>query len=185
MLFSSVLLALSAASLAFATPLESRAAPDYTVKISSTSNFCLILPRKAGMTVGDSESSRAQMQSFCSPSGKTSSAQGSLPSNFWSKVTYKTGTGKNGKKYKQLTGRLTGGWSHLNWKDGGGQYDSNGGAGGKGNPSGSVCSGDYPIYVELVEPDVKRACIRCCQDKADCITTKDTAGCPAVIPGTY
>ncbi|KAG8717351.1 hypothetical protein FRC08_007637 [Ceratobasidium sp. 394] len=100
MLFSSVLLAL-AASVAVASPLESRATPDYTVKVDSTSSFCLILPRKAGTTIGDSESSRGQMQSFCSPSGKTSSAQGALPANFWKKVTYKTGTGKNGKKYKQ------------------------------------------------------------------------------------
>ncbi|KAG8772347.1 hypothetical protein FRC12_003114 [Ceratobasidium sp. 428] len=185
MLFSSVLVALSAASLAFASPLESRAAADYTVKVDSTTSFCLILPRKAGQTVGDSESSRGQMQSFCSAGGKTSSLQGTVPSNFWKKVTYKTGTGKNGKKYKQLTGTLNSGWKQLNWNDGGGQYDSNGGAGSKGNPSGSVCSGDYPIYVELVEPDVRRACIRCCQDKADCPTNKDTAGCPAVIPGTY
>ncbi|KAG9107165.1 hypothetical protein FRC07_008681 [Ceratobasidium sp. 392] len=185
MLFSSVLLALSAASLAFATPLESRAAPDYTVKVNSPGDFCLILPRKAGTTIGDSENSKGQMQSFCSKAGRTSDAQGLLPEKFWDKVWYKEGTGKNGKKYKQLTGSLTGGWKQLNWKDGGGQYDSNGGAGSKGNPQGSVCDGDYPIYVELVEPDVKRACIRCCQDKADCPTNKDTAGCPAVIPGSY
>ncbi|KAG9119770.1 hypothetical protein FRC07_005039 [Ceratobasidium sp. 392] len=181
MLFSSVLLALSAASLAFATPLESRAEPAYTVKINGANDFCMIMPRKSGTTIGDSESSRGQMQSFCS---NPSSGQGKLPSNFWSKVTYKTGTGKNGKKYKQLTGRINS-WSHLKSNDGGGQYDSNGGAGSKGNPSGSVCSGAYPIYVEIVEPDAKRACIRCCQDKADCPTNKDTAGCPAVIPGTY
>ncbi|KAG8723368.1 hypothetical protein FRC12_018795 [Ceratobasidium sp. 428] len=185
MLFSSVLLALSAASLAFASPLEPRAAGDYTVAVNSANSVCLILPRKAGQTVGDSESSRGQMRSFCSASAKTSSLQGDLPSNFWKRSSYKTGTGKNGKKYKQVTGIMNSGWKQLNWNDGGGQYDSNGGAGGKGNPSGSVCGGSYPIYVEIVEPDVRRACIRCCQDKADCPTNKDTAGCPAVIPGTY
>ncbi|KAG8720083.1 hypothetical protein FRC09_010126 [Ceratobasidium sp. 395] len=141
MLFSSVFVALSAASLAFASPLESRAAPDYTVKVASASSFCLILPRKAGQTIGDSESSRGQMQSFCTSSGKTSSSQGSLPSNFAKKATYKTGKGKNGKPYVQVTGTMNSGWKQLNWNDGGGQYDSNGGAGGKGNPSGSVCSG--------------------------------------------
>ncbi|KAG8789030.1 hypothetical protein FRC12_013979 [Ceratobasidium sp. 428] len=188
MLFSTIFLAFSAASLSFATPFESRATtapPNYTVKVDSTTKFCLILPRDAKTTIGASESSKSKMKSFCSPAGRTSDLQGELPKNFWKKVTYKTGTGKNGKKWKQLTGTLTGGWSHLNWKDGGGQYDSNGGAGSKGNPSGSVCSKDYPIYVELVEPDVKRACIRCCQDKADCPTNKDTQGCPKVIPGIY
>lgn len=43
----------------------------------------------------------------------------------------------------------------------------------------------YNHYVELVEPDVGRACIRCCQNPSDCPLTRDTAGCPAVIPGTY
>ncbi|QRV98236.1 allergen protein [Ceratobasidium sp. AG-Ba] len=183
MLFSSVVLALSAASMAFASPLEPRAEAGYTVRINSASDYCLIMPRKAGTTIGDSESSRSQMQSFCT---NPVSGQGQLPKNYFTKVAYKTGTGKNGKKWKQrklFTGRTIN-WSHLKSNDGGGQYDSNGGAGGRGNPSGSVCEG-YPIYVEIVEPDVKRACIRCCQDKADCPTNKDTAGCPSVIPGTY
>lgn len=96
------------------------------------------------------------------------------------------------------------GFSQLNNDDGGGQYDSSGGAGGRGNPAGSVCSGyvqfsvaemklaltvpfndRYAHYVQIIEPDVSRACIRCCQHTKDCPTNKDTAGCPAVIPGTY
>ena len=36
----------------------------------------------------------------------------------------------------------------LNPNDAGGQYDSSGGAGGKGNPQGSVCEG-YNHYVEV------------------------------------
>ena len=60
--------------------------------------------------------------------------------------------------------------------------------------------------MELLEPAGPRACIRCCQDPADCPTDKgklpqvdyclfsfffewrsfsDTDGCPAVIPGNY
>lgn len=38
--------------------------------------------------------------------------------------------------------------SRLNPQDSGGQYDSSGGAGGKGNPQGSVCLG-YNHYVEV------------------------------------
>ena len=94
--------------------------------------------------------------------------------------------------------------SRLNPSDAGGQYDSSGGAGGKGNPQGSQCLG-YKHYVELVEPAGPRACIRCCDDPRDCPTNKgmwiyalpnvlgrgadsrssDTQGCPNVIPGNY
>jgi len=82
--------------------------------------------------------------------------------------------------------------SRLNPNDGGGQYDSSGGAGGEGNPAGSQCLGyhftallvivtvvanmghRYNHYVELVEPADKRACIKCCDDPADCPLNKGT-----------
>ena len=59
--------------------------------------------------------------------------------------------------------------SRLNPNDAGGQYDSSGGVGGKGNPQDSQCLG-YNHYVELVEPAGPRACIKCCDDPADCPT---------------
>jgi hypothetical protein len=82
--------------------------------------------------------------------------------------------------------------SRLNPNDAGGQYDSSGGAGGRGNPQGSICLGcdfmtfvnfnvwanlkdfvfSYKHYVELVEPAGPRACIKCCDDPADCPTNK-------------
>ena len=70
--------------------------------------------------------------------------------------------------------------SRLNPNDAGGQYDSSGGAGGKGNPQGSQCLGNpqgsqclgYKHYVELVEPAGPRACIKCCDDPADCPTNQ-------------
>ncbi|KAF8608158.1 hypothetical protein BDV93DRAFT_466432 [Ceratobasidium sp. AG-I] len=182
MLFSSVFVVLSA-TLALASPLVPRAAPDNTVLVSSTTKFCMIMPRKAHTTIGNSESP-GQMRSYCSASARTSNAQGLFPAKFWTKVTYKSGTGKTGKKYVQLTGRIMKGFSQLVDSDGGGQYDSSGGAGGKGNPQGSVCTG-YAHYVQIVEPDVSRACIRCCQDTKDCRLDKDTSGCPVVVPGTY
>ena len=61
--------------------------------------------------------------------------------------------------------------SRLNPNDAGGQYDSSGGVGGKGNPQGSQCLG-YNHYVELVEPAGPRACIKCCDDPRDCPTNK-------------
>jgi len=184
----SVYLALALSAVAvLASPFESieaRAAADNTVKINSASKFCMIMPRKAHTDIGDSEHPGG-MRSYCSASAKTSSLQGTLPSNFWKNVAYKKGTGKKGNAYVQLTGCINAkGFSQLNAKDGGGQYDSSGGAGGKGNPKNSVCTG-YNHYVEIVEPGDNRACIRCCKDAVDCPTNKDTSGCPAVIPGKY
>jgi hypothetical protein len=45
-----------------------------------------------------------------------------------------------------VTGRIMKGFSQLVDSDGGGQYDSSGGAGGKGNPQGSVCTGCVLTY---------------------------------------
>ncbi|CCO32954.1 hypothetical protein RSOLAG1IB_05776 [Rhizoctonia solani AG-1 IB] len=180
MLFSAVLLTLSA-TLAFASPLEPRAAPGNTVQIDSASKYCMIMPRQPHTNIGDSES-EGKMQSYCSASAQSDKSQGLLPDDFWKKVTYTTGTGKGA--WVQLTGCIKKGFSQLNDNDGGGQYDSSGGAGGAGNPRGSKCKG-YNHYVEIVEPDVGRACIRCCQQYDDCPLDKDTSGCPAVIPGAY
>ncbi|KAF8756650.1 hypothetical protein RHS01_04496 [Rhizoctonia solani] len=180
MLFSTALLAASAA-LAFASPLEPRAAPDntlLTVHITNRlSNHASSCPHEYWRL-----ESEGQMQSYCSTSAHSHDSQGYLPDDFWTKVTYKKGKGKG--DWVQLTGCIKKGFSQLNDNDGGGQYDSSGGDGGAGNPRGSKCK-NYNHYVEIVEPDVGRACIRCCKEYSDCPLDKDTAGCPAVVPGTY
>ncbi|KAH7334665.1 hypothetical protein B0J17DRAFT_617735 [Rhizoctonia solani] len=181
MLFSAVIL-FACTTIGLASPLQPRAAPDNTVLIRSESDYCLIMPREPGVTVGDSESP-GKMQAFCSPSARTDQSQGELPGNFWRNVNYATGTGSGGQQWVQLTGCINL-FPQLNPNDGGGQYDSSGGDGGRGNPEGSVCVG-YNHYVELLEPSTGRACIRCCQDTNDCPLSMDTSGCPAVIPGTY
>lgn len=100
------------------------------------------------------------MKTYCTPAGRYDSQQGQLPADFWSNVEFKTGTSSSGGRFAQrmlhylvvvyvLTERLylvTGcirpsHLSRLNPGDGGGQYDSSGGAGGRGNPEGSVCLG--------------------------------------------
>jgi len=152
------------------------------------------------------------MKTYCSPAGRYSTQQGQLPPDFWRNVEFKTGKGAKGGRYAQrelypdlvslyyicdplrwlipiLRFTVTGcirpeKLSRLNPNDAGGQYDSSGGAGGHGNPQGSICLG-YNHYVELVEPRGPRACIKCCDDPADCPTNKDTQGCPNVIPGNY
>ncbi|KAG8892004.1 hypothetical protein FRC00_012836 [Tulasnella sp. 408] len=162
--------------------LEARAAANNIVKITSTTDYCMIVPKDKHTNIGDSEHPGG-MTTYCSK--PTDPSQGTFPANFWTKVTLKKAKGKNGKDFVQLTGCINpSSVDRLNANDGGGQYDSNGGAGGKGNPQGSQCTG-YASYVELIEPDIKRACIRCCQDTADCPTNKDTQGCSSVIPGTY
>ncbi|KAF9029693.1 hypothetical protein BDZ89DRAFT_950364 [Hymenopellis radicata] len=175
---------LSATSSSYAGP---SAAPDNIVDVTSVDKFCLIVPRTAHTSIGDSEHPGG-MQTYCSPHGHTDPKQGYLPADFWreGQVAFKSATGKNGKRYTQLTGCINSNkLDRLVPSDAGGQYDSSGGSKGQGNPQGSVCLG-YNHYVELVEPRGPRACIRCCDDPADCPTNKGThCGCPRVIDGNY
>ncbi|KAJ7910483.1 hypothetical protein B0H13DRAFT_2012173 [Mycena leptocephala] len=186
---SASLLVLSSLAVVLASPagldtLQSRAAVDNIVYVTDANKFCMIMPRDPHTNIGDSEHPGG-MKTYCSPAGRYDTAQGQLPDQFWSNVAFKSGAGKNGGRYAQLTGCIRPELlSRLNPNDGGGQYDSSGGAGGLGNPQGSVCLG-YNHYVELVEPAGPRACIKCCDDPADCPTNKDTQGCPAVIQGNY
>ncbi|KAF7368793.1 Allergen protein [Mycena venus] len=187
----SAILLLSVLSAVLASPtglgaLRSRAAADNTVSVNSADNFCMIMPRTPHTNIGDSEQTGG-MQAYCSASGHTDSSQGLIPDGFWrnGNVAFETGSGKNGGRYAQLTGCIDPGLlDRLNPGDGGGQYDSSGGVGGRGNPQGSACLG-FNHYVELVEPGGNRACIKCCDDPVDCPTNMDTQGCPAVIPGNY
>ncbi|KAF8599503.1 hypothetical protein BDV93DRAFT_526032 [Ceratobasidium sp. AG-I] len=147
------------------------AAADNTVYVTDANKYCIIVPRKAHTDIGDSETPGG-MQTYCSAAGHYDASQGTLPSNFWSNIAFKSGTGKNGKRLAQITGCIRASTlDRLNTNDGGGQYDSSGGAGGQGNPQGSVCLG-YKHYVELIEPADNRACIRCCDDPADCPLNK-------------
>ncbi|KAG6916209.1 hypothetical protein DXG01_007839 [Tephrocybe rancida] len=117
------------------------------------------MPRYAHTNIGDSEYPGG-MKTYCSPAGRYSSQQGQLPAQFWRNVEFKTGKGKNGGRYAQrepiphiynmlemlrpvsVTGCINPSLlSRLNPNDGGGQYDSSGGAGGNGNPAGSKCLG--------------------------------------------
>ncbi|KAF7368805.1 Allergen protein [Mycena venus] len=185
----SAVLLLSVLSAVLASPagldaLQPRAAADNTVSVKSADNFCMIMPRNPHTNIGDSEHPGG-MKTYCSASGHFDPSQGLIPGGFWRNVAFKTGSGKKGGRYAQLTGCIhPEAVDRLNPRDSGGQYDSSGGAGGRGNPQGSACLG-YNHYVELVEPAGPRACIKCCDDPADCPTNKDTQGCPAVIPGNY
>ncbi|KAG8949767.1 hypothetical protein FRC04_008307 [Tulasnella sp. 424] len=159
-----------------------RAAADNIVAINSESDYCMVFPNTPNTNIGDSEFPGGT-QTFCT--NPTDPSQGTIPPGFFTNVAYVEGTGVSGQPYVQLTGTINPTViQNLNPADAGGQYDSNGGADGRGNPAGSQCIG-YTSYVELIEPAGPRACIRCCMDPDDCPVTMDTSGCPNVIPGQY
>ncbi|KAF9531440.1 hypothetical protein CPB83DRAFT_849026 [Crepidotus variabilis] len=158
------------------------ASPTNSVILNSAQQYCLIVPKDPHTDIGDSEYPGGTT-TYCSPAGHTSPDQGIIPDAFWTNVTYMSGT-KEGR-FAQLTGCINPSvLDRINGNDAGGQYDSSGGPTGTGNPVGSVCTG-YNHYVELIEPAGPRACIRCCDDPADCPTHQDKTGCPNVIPGNY
>ncbi|PKI83122.1 hypothetical protein MVES1_002884 [Malassezia vespertilionis] len=168
--------ALGMAAAVSAAPNARRASPDNQVWVTNVKDHCLILP-KHKESIGDSERPGGT-RSFCTK--PYDGSQGQLNSDFWTEVHF-----KKTSKYVQLTGCINPKvQSTLKLHDDGGQYDSNGGDGGKGNPRNSVCLG-YAAYVELVEPSNRHACIRCCHNPKDCNVNNDEDGCEAVIPGKY
>ena len=174
----SAALALGLVSVVSAAPQElaRRTSPSNQVWVTSASDHCLILP-KSKESIGDSERPGGT-RSFCTK--PYSSEQGKINSGFWTEVHF-----RKTDKFAQLTGCINPHvQSTLRANDDGGQYDSNGGDGGKGNPRNSVCLG-YASYVEIVEPKDRRACIRCCHNPSDCNIWNDEDGCESVIPGKY
>ncbi|KAG8875480.1 hypothetical protein FRB97_005071 [Tulasnella sp. 331] len=163
----------------------SQVAANNVVYINSATDYCMIVPSTPATNIGDSERPGGE-QTFCT-NPYDPSLQGTFPSDFFQagKAAYVAGSGVNGQPFVQLTGCINvGSIDRLNAADFGGQYDSNGGEGGMGNPQGSACLG-FQFYVELMEPAANRACLKCCDDPADCPVTMDTDGCQAVIPGNY
>jgi hypothetical protein len=113
------------------------ATPALTVHINNKSDYCFILPKQR-QTIGDAERPNG-MRSYCtSPTG----GQGSLPAGMFTKGGPHIKTGMGRGKYKQITGCFNPKKvPTLIPSDGGGQVDSNGGAGGRGNPANSACAG--------------------------------------------
>ncbi|KAG0144986.1 hypothetical protein CROQUDRAFT_659303 [Cronartium quercuum f. sp. fusiforme G11] len=150
-----------------------------TVDITDENNFCLVVPKKAYTTIGDSENPDG-MTVWCR-GVKTPGSSGTFPSNFWTHVEVKSPQ----QDVIQMTGCIdVYSTDRFRPDDSGGQYDSHGGDGKGGNPPGSKCM-QYQHYVEMIEPSSKRACIRCCKNADDCDVKHDTSGCLKIIPGNY
>lgn len=151
------------------------------VNIGSKTDFCLVVPKDYQTTIGDSEYEGGETV-WCDARGtQTPGATGTFQGDFWKQV--EISSPKDG--VIQMTGCINvSTCDRLVPSDGGGQYDSNGGDGGRGNPAGSYCA-NYHSYVQLIEPSANRACLRCCANPNDCDLSQDTSGCPTVVPGNY
>ncbi|KAI7944619.1 hypothetical protein MJO28_010314 [Puccinia striiformis f. sp. tritici] len=159
----------------------SRQDENLQVKIGTKDDFCLVVPKDQFTNIGDSERPGGEAVWCQDSNSKTSPSAGVFNGKFWTDV--EISTPKDG--VIQMTGCINvNTCDRLNPNDAGGQYDSNGGADGRGNPANSYCA-NYHTYVQLIEPAGNRACIRCCQNAADCNLSNDERGCPIVVPGNY
>lgn len=140
----------------------------HRVKINSSNDFCLLLPKPFGGNIANNEDNAV---SFCqNPSG----SQRAFPSGFIKAATYK----KSPRNYVQVTGCINRSKYGLSKNDQGGQLDYNA-------PKGAQCAG-YPYWVEQIEPANNRFCIRCCMNTNDCPQTMDEDGCTSLMPdGVY
>ncbi|KAG0045095.1 hypothetical protein BGZ83_009654 [Gryganskiella cystojenkinii] len=150
---------------------RSLATPGRTIALISATKYCLMLPRKFGGNIADSEGTAI---SFCNKAIPTAPGAKILPSGFIRSVHF---VHNQRKKYVQITGRIDRKKYGLSKNDDGGQYDMNA-------PHGSLCAG-YAKYVQLVEPNEQIYCLRCCTSSKDCPTGQSTKGCKAVIGGDY
>ncbi|KAG0329939.1 hypothetical protein BG004_002217 [Podila humilis] len=139
------------------------------IAVTSTDQYCLMLPSKPGQTISDSESSAV---SFCNKPVSNAPNARSFPTGFIKSVHFVQNTSKG---YVQITGRFDRSKYSLPASDGGGQYDTKA-------PVGASCEG-YSSFVELVEPDEEIYCLRCCKNKTDCPVNKSTYGCKAILGG--
>jgi len=157
------------------------------------------MPKTPGETIAASE---ATAIAFCN---NTASAPGAkaLPEGFIKSTHFLSGTGQG--NYVQYTGAIDPAKYSLSTTDGGGQYDDHVShfsctqkffgfkffltilsmsLQGNGKPLNSSCIG-YPYFVGLIEPDVSRYCVRCCDVYADCNAGRSEYGCARIVPGDF
>uniref|UniRef100_A0A1D1XWN7 Sodium-dependent neutral amino acid transporter B(0)AT1 n=1 Tax=Anthurium amnicola TaxID=1678845 RepID=A0A1D1XWN7_9ARAE len=147
--------------------------PGLVATVENQDTFCTFLPKEAGGNIGDSESDAF---AFCTQANLANAPGGHvLPDGFITSAHF-----LQKDSYVQVTGTINPDAYSLSASDGGGQYDNSG----SGSPPGASCA-NYKKFVNLVEPDAKRFCIRCCNDESDCNTGESTEGCETIIPGDY
>ncbi|KAF9283895.1 hypothetical protein BGZ68_005045 [Mortierella alpina] len=142
--------------------LHTEAVTSNVVRIDPKSNLiCLILPPR-GKLVGPTETEGLV---HC-----TDGKPRLLPSNFFVAKKFLVT-----KDYVQAWGLMNDNSVGLLKKDGGGQYDTH-------MDSGHNTAVGYPAFVELLEPDTGRWCIRFCHEKGPhCNYGKSTYGCEGAL----
>jgi len=171
---SAILFVLAAVASTNAAVLR-RAAPTggLNVTVESVDLFCSFLPKAPGGDIGASESDAVPFCTVANPPNAPGAQ--AFPAGF-----IKTAYFNSTDSYVQVTGKIDPAAYQLSPSDGGGQYDNQG----EGSPPGALCSG-YTKFVNLIEPDNGNFCIRCCSNADECKTGESTAGCEAIVPGTY
>ncbi|KAG0297107.1 hypothetical protein BGZ96_007658 [Linnemannia gamsii] len=165
------LLASSLVALAATLSTVSAGIPGQTGALISDKEYCIFLPPKYGGGISESEDVAI---AFCNKPISSAPKAKILPAGFIKSIHFVHNTKKG---YVQITGQIDRTKYGLNKKDGGGQYDIKA-------PRGASYAG-YNHFVELIEPDIGRYCLRVCKEKADCNTGKSTYGCEGVIGGDY
>ncbi|GES72997.1 hypothetical protein GLOIN_2v1447817 [Rhizophagus clarus] len=146
--------------------------PSVQVTVESEQLFCSFLPKTPGEEIGASEGDAIP---FCTQANPPNAPNAqAFPAGFIKTAHFASVDGK----YVQVTGTIDPSAYQLSTSDGGGQYDS------VGAPPGATCANSEK-FVNLVEPDIGRFCIRCCQDASQCDTSRSTDGCEKIIPGDY
>lgn len=178
MLFSKSLLFVTLLAIASTASAGKTAKPAKPAKVTGQigtikngKDFCLFLPPVYGGNIAENED---RAVAFCTKAMPEAPKAGILPAGFIKTANFVTNTQAG---WVQITGKMDGSKYGLSKNDGGGQYDIKA-------PVGSKCAG-YNHYVELVEPDNGKYCIRCCKEKKDCPVNKSTYGCEKVLGGKY
>ncbi|KAI9478499.1 MAG: hypothetical protein EXX96DRAFT_571139 [Benjaminiella poitrasii] len=160
-----------ASSLVKSAPVSSSSSYYPQTTIDSQNEFCLFLPPQPGLEVAVNEDNGIP---FCTKKDLVNNST-EFPEGFITTAHY-----LRNSSYVQITGYFDREKYSLNATDGGGQYDNHN----KGKPVGAQCK-DYKYFVSMIEPDIERFCIRCCQEEEDCITGRSAYGCLRIIDGDY
>ncbi|KAF9976060.1 hypothetical protein BGZ65_007984 [Modicella reniformis] len=160
---------ISALALTLALALASVVSAQKQVTILNKDRFCIFLPEE-GMKVSSGGTS------YCTSAIVPGDVEGTFkpfPAGF-----IRTANIKKEDDYIQVTGRFDRCQHKLSITDLGSSYDKN-------ELPGTGCTAPYNHYMEIVEPDLERYCLRCCKSSGSCPIKDGYKGCQRVMGGNY
>jgi hypothetical protein len=143
--------------------------PTKTLALNSQTVFCSFLPPRPGESIGESE---ATAIAFCTRLTPDAPGAKRFPAGFIRSAHF-----VQTPDYVQVTGTINRAAYKLSKSDGGGQYDPS------APPGAGVTR--YLFFVNLIEPDVNRFCIRASNNAAFITLNRSQDGCEVVVPGDY